>query len=316
MNRTDLLENICLCEGSSWTTTEFRSLTEEQKQDIAEKTVSKLFKDIKSKAFNLDFSDIEVGKGDVTKINGYANLKNAINFLEKMSTDIKSQDIRNAITQITICHKSLIENKKGYTMAFTTGNKLVIYLFDSACLSLIQATTFLITQVIEVVKDNMGLYHCEMKDIGKLPKNGSISALIKYNEMDKNGKLASVINKTLKLKEEVGIFATGFIVIASVLLVLYFIRFVIYQFYYVRISLSNYLAHVSDFVLMNMSTLDDDQKKIKEKQQKIADRLKKMSEKLAVDQNMSTERSNNDIKENDKEIANSSKPTSNTDIIY
>lgn len=312
-----LLEEVYLCEGSPWKVRDIRNLTESTQKELSNKTVTSIFRAIKAKAFNLDFSDVEVGKGDITKINSYKDLKEAINFLKKLSNNVNNPEVNNAITQIEMTHTYLLTNRQGFTMGFKLGNNLIIYLFNSISVALVQATSFLISTCIETVKTNMNTYLCEMKQVNKLPKNGNLSALMKFNEMGKNGKLNTVISHTLKLKEDA--FAISLGVIGSVLLALYLIRELVFCYFYIRVALSQYLTHLKEFVLMNASTLNNDQRKVKEKQEKVAKKLGELSDKLAIDQSMATERSRQDINSSNKVTANTNTPDNSgelADILY
>lgn len=312
-----LLEEVYLCEGSPWRPRAIRNLSESGQKEMANKTVTSLFRAIKAKAFNLDFSDVEVGKGDITKIHSYKELKEAISFLKKLSTNINSPEINNAISQIEMAHTYLLSNKQGFVMGFKLGNNLIIYLFNSVAIALVQATSFLISNCIEITKNNINTYQCEMKKVNKLPKNASLSALIKFNEMGKNGKLSTVISHTIKLKEDALSITMG--VVGGVMLALFLIREVIYMYYFVRVSFSQYLNHLKEFVLMNASTLSNDQRGIKDKQEKVAKKLGELSDKLAIDQSMATERSRQDINSSNRVTANTNTPDNSgelADILY
>lgn len=312
-----LLEEIYLCEGSSWRPRDIRSLTENGQKEMSNKTVTSLFRAIKSKAFNLDFSDVEVGKGDITKINSYKELKESISFLKKLSNNVNNPEVNHALAQIEMAHTYLLANKQGFTMGFKLGNNLIIYLFNSVSIALVHSTSFLISNCIEIAKNNMNTYQCEMKSVKKLPKNANLSALMKFNEMGKNGKLNTVISHTIKLKEDAMAITMG--VIGGVMLALLLIREVIFMYYFVRVSFSQYLNHLKEFVLMNASTLSNDQKNIKEKQEKVAKKLGELSDKLAVDQSMASERSRQDINSNNRITANTNTPENSgelADILY
>ena len=312
-----LLEEVYLSEGSAWRPRDVRNLTEAGQKNLVDKTVTKLFRDIKSKAFNLDFTDVEIGKGDITRIKNYEELKNAINYLRKLSMDVRNPELTDAVNQIVLAHETLKANKVGFTNAFKVGNNLLIYLFNSVSVALVQATVFVATNSVEFVKDNMNTYHAEMKKTTKLPKNANLNALVKFNEMSKSGKLNTVISNTLKLKEEVGTFIG--VTVASVMIALYLIREIIFSYYFIRISVSQYLNYLKHFVEMNASTLGTDQKKIKEKQEKVARVLGQLADKLAVDQNLATERSKQSIITNNKETSEVNTPQNTgelSDILY
>lgn len=317
-----ILEEVYLCEGSTWRVRDIRNLNESTQKDVANKTITTLFRDIKAKAFNLDFSDVEVGKGDITKINGYKDLLNAINFLKKLSMNIKNPDIIKAITEIESAHQHLVAHKAEFTMGFRLGNNLIIYLFNSVAVGLIQATAYIVSEGVEVVKDNMNTYHCELKDGRKLPKNANLSALVRFNQMAKNGKLKTALNNTLKLKESVNLHKVISISLGSigaVLGALWLIRELVFHYYYVRIALSAYLKQLKEFVLMNASTLSADQKNTRERQEKMAKKLGELADKIAVDQDMATERSKQGIAQSNRSASTTNTPENSgelADILY
>lgn len=312
-----LLESVYLCEGSSWRPRDIRNLNEASQKDLSNKTITNLFRDIKAKAFNLDFTDVEVAKGDITKVKGYKDLVNAISFLKKLSMNVNNKELIDAITQVELAHQNLLGFKHDLVMGFKLGNNLIIYLFDAISVALIQCTSFLVSEGVEVVKDNMNLYHCELKGNVKLTKNANLSALRRFNEMAKNGKLRSALSNTIKLKEDVMGITLG--VIGAVMATLFLIREIVFFFYYIRINISAYLKQLKEFVNMNASTLGPDQKNIKDKQEKIAKKLGELSDRIAVDQNMANERSKQSIAQSDRATATTNTPDNSgelADILY
>lgn len=298
-----IFEEIVLCEGHTWSMRNYNSLTEEAKSEKGEKIVTRLFKDIKNKALKLDFSDIEVSKGDITKINNYEALDNAIKFLNKMSNNIKSPAVHSALGEINMAHASLKSYKNYYKTAFNSKNRLVIYLFDSVTVALVQATSYIVSRTTEILVDGYGNVTCTLSEINNLPKNASLSALKSYNQMDKDGSLIKTFNYSSKTrKEDYDETSLFFGHIGTIfLLPVYVIRWVVFSYYQTRIRLSAYFSHLADFVAINSTIVED--KKVAEKQKKIASRFKKMADKISVDQDMSTEQSSQEIKQNNKEVS-------------
>lgn len=304
LSKTDEMMYNFLNEAGSWSYRRYSNLTEEAKEEVNDKVITKLFRDVKSKAFKLDFSMFDETKGDITKASCYNTVTNALKFLDQISSDTKNKDLIKAKNSIQTALKNLIKYKNNFKSSYQAKNRMLEYLYATTGLAIVGGTSYLVSVSVELVKGNNGLYNCKIDETTKLEKNHNLNALEKFNSMCSSSQLNTAFSKLLKVRNE-DILVTAGTTIAVIMLAIYTIREVVFGYYYVRVSLSAYLEQLSKFVLLNASRLDD--KDVKTKQENIAKRLRMLSQKIAVDQDLATSRSEDDSKKSDKEAAETAK---------
>lgn len=304
MNQTETLIFGILNESESWNYKRYSNLTEESKEEINDKVVTKLFRDIKNKAFKLDFSMFDESKGDITKTYCYDTIKNSLKFLDNLYKDINNKDLINAKNTVQTALDNLIKYKNNFKQSYSSKNRMLEYLYATTGLAILEATSYLISVSVEIVKDGYGVYKCKVDSTSKLEKNHNLSALKKFNSLCSSSQLNLAFSKLLKVRNEDILLTTGTI-IAVIMLIIFTIREVVFGYYYIRVSLSSYLEQLSKFIQLNSMKVTD--KNVKEKQEKIARKLMNLSEKIAVDQDLASSRSEDDSKKSDKEAADSAK---------
>lgn len=315
------LRKILVCEGSEWKNRHISVLTEEEKSKVTDGLVTKLFNQIKSKAFDMDFSYIEKTKGDITKLPEYKDLVRSISFLEKIvDSDKKNDKVSNNLKLIVSSLKQSImileKHKSKFMIGFKNSNVLVIYLYDSITIALIEGLSITIAEGIELFKDSLNMYGYKVKDDMKpLIKNNYISSIIKFVEMENTNRLSQILNHNLKLTEDV--VTASLAVLGSTMLILYLVQSIVFAFFYTRIKIAKYLEHVKYFLEMNLVSINgSDAKKIREKQEKMAKKLGDLADLINVDQTVSQNRANSDISVNNKILAVNNPPSEiNQDIL-
>lgn len=177
-------------------------LTEEEKAEMSDKVVSKLYKSVKKKALSANFSEIDSSKGDFTKLKNHNDIVNAIKYLNKIaSKGQEGSDLKSVIPTLEGVISLLNSNKSAFQKAYSSKNLLGKYIYESACIGLIQVTSHAVSEAVTYV--NVGTY-IESKPAKpkNLLKNNSLKALAKLVEMQKSNKLSSVINNVESIHEE------------------------------------------------------------------------------------------------------------------
>jgi len=303
----NVLSEHLLVEGSDWKPRDIRTLNEDEKSLLADKLVTKLFNDIKNKALDVDFSVPEHTKGDIHKLKEYKTITDGIRFIDSLIINDKDADmqIRETVNALKGTITILEKYREKFMTGFRTSNMLLVYLYDSLVISLIEGTSIVISEAIEVTTDQLGIYKAQIKKDRKKPlmSNNYINALLKVNDMESNGKLGASITNALRKNESVlsislGIFG-GFILLLSI------IRGVVYMYFHTRVMIAKKLETVKTLLEMNLVTINGrDAKVIKSKQEKWVKRLGELSEKINIDSSQSQSKSSSDLEHNNKEIVN------------
>lgn len=326
LNHVDvLLTEHLLVEGSQWTEYKLLSLSEEQKTNFADRIVTRLFNDIKSKALSVDFSILDDTKGDITKLKNYKAISNALSYLNKVANQSdagkKVPELKDAVNELSLTFSILQKYSPQFKSGYVMNNSIIRYLYTSLSIALIQSTSFLVAESVVFVKDNLNLYKTEVKHSKNISRNNYIKALKNFNTMEKKGQLVKFFKDNQQFNEAVNlgaiagkakgllnstglpIFGQVVAVIGLIGFVLMTIRAIIFTYFDTRVRLSQYLKHLKDFVEMNASTLGTDARTIKERQEKIAVSLGKLSDVISVDQNVANDRANSQLEQSNKILA-------------
>lgn len=325
-----LLEDLLVKDKNhSWSTYRLMNLDEDKKTKLTDKVVTKLFNDIKNKMLSVDYSFVDATKGDIYKLKNYNTIENAISYLYKIyNMNINSKnfvDFKTAIDELSLTFSILKKYNSQFKLGFKLTNPVVVYLYDSVVVALIQSLSFIISQSVEFVKDNINLYKPNIKISNNILKNNNVKSLILFNNLERTSNLSKFFKESQQFKENVFTDFTKFLskanafqkiitIIGSTGLVLYIIRTLVYCFYNARVRLSQYLKYLSNFVLMNASTLsDNDPKHVKEKQEKIAGELEKLADIISIDQTVSSSKTEGQLEDSNKSINISSNEVENND---
>jgi hypothetical protein len=325
-----LMSSILIREETDWTEYKIRTLQEEQKSVVVDNIVTKLFNDIKSKAISADFTEVDSTKGNIKKLKKHDALFNAINYLVKLSES--NNEVKKISEELKFTYETIRKYNKEFEIGYKLNNVIIRYLYSSAVVGLIQGTAFAVAQSVEFVKDNLNLYKAQVKPSKALEKNNHIKALMLFNEMERKKQLVKFFKETQQFQEGLfgdikGVFsdvsgrikglsgAGKFIAILGLIgFALTFIRALVFTYYNTRVKLSQYLKFLQEFVNMNVSTLDNDARKVKEKQEKIANILGKLADVINVDQNVSNDRAKSQIEQSNKIIALDNKSSNSGNV--
>lgn len=281
----------------------FRKLSESDKKQISNEMISKLYDTIRNKANQVDYSGIEESKGDITRIKGFEELQNAVNFLSSMHS--KEKNAPSEITSLVDGLANIKKLKHDFETGFRQNNELIVLVYNNMVVSLVKASSFLVATTVDYVKDPLGGYSTKFKsNHGKdIEINLYFSNISKFNGYVSKGQFSSFIDASLENNNIVGAAGVGIALvsaIASIGVFVWLLREIVYMYFWARTSISDNLKLLGEFVKLNSATLGTDFRSAKEKQEKVAKTLSDLSDKVAVEQKISTKKAVNEIqKEND-----------------
>lgn len=176
-------------------------LSEEEKAHIADGIVTKLYSSIKKKALSANFGEIDITKGDVTKLKNYSDITNAVNYLNKIANKgSEGNDLKKVIPVLEGALDMLRSHKSAFQKAYSSKNNMVKYLYESSTIAVIQVTSHAVSEAVTYV--NAGTYiESKPTKTRTLLKNNSLKSLEKLVEMNKNNKLNSALGELATLHE-------------------------------------------------------------------------------------------------------------------
>lgn len=180
-------------------------LTEEEKAQITDGVVTKLYSSIKKKALSANFGEIDITRGDLTKLKNYNDITNAIKYLKKIANKgQEGNDLKQVVPVLEGAIVMLTSHKAAFQKAYSNKNNMVKYLYESSTIALIQVTSHAVSEAVTYV--NAGSY-IESKPVKtkNLLKNNSLKSLKKLVDMNKSNKFASALGELSTLHESIRI---------------------------------------------------------------------------------------------------------------
>ena len=285
--------------SDSLTRKAIRCMNEADQHSVLTALTSKLYDNIITKVDDIDYGDIPMSKGDITKLANYEKLRECIELLRGILVEFK-QDT----TPVDIIAEALanIETRKDlFGRAYKLDVELPIIMYNNTVLTLIDSVSYMIATSIEFMKTpNRDSFQITLDKVAyaKTKHNMLYSNLKKFNKSCKSGDFDKAMehvlqNRVKKLSESAAAVMGTFAAIGSAILLILniipILREMVFFFYYTRMRVSDFFDIQADLLQMNAynvennSTKDDEQKeRIVSKQLKIVELFRKMANKISI----------------------------------
>lgn len=250
--------------------------------------VSKLYKSAIDKSHVFD--TFEDSKGDITKFEGYANMQESLDIVNKLATmsGVRVKEINVVKDAISI----LEGNREMFMKGFLIENEPVILIYNTVVMACIEATSVIISSYVDFVR-NVDIVEF------KIVKNNnfsqvSIDNLERFIASSRKGDLTKVLREaTMNRDNFLGSTTAGSIVIGATLIgaaltVVPVIRELAFMFYYSRARASEYLEHQALLIDMNKKSVEasslplSDRRKVAKRQADKANELRRYADKIKI----------------------------------
>ena len=316
------------------------SINEADQNQVLGNLATKLYNSIVKKVTDIDFGQIPLSKGDITKIPNYMDIIECLTTIrdmmqEKKQTTAPVDTIFNAIENLKK-YKNIWE--KGYALEC----EIAIVFYNTIALSIVSATSLLISATVEFIKNpDSGVIDLELAKItNSKTKDGLLfKNLEKFNKACRKGEIEKTFNEILKAQRQVreatedfyeteskvsesttdksyileniaAILFTGAMVVSLLTCVIPILHQLTTTLYNLRQRVADYLAGEADIIRLNAEKVQynrtktpEQKKKIIERQNKIADHFKKWSNVLMIKSVKAEKESEQQIKK-DREMKN------------
>lgn len=291
------------------------NLDEVSKMDVSDKVVSALYRSVLDKSLSIDFGEITDSKGDITRLKHYKTLTECIETLDSVVSS--SGSILEELDVIKESIKIVTAYKKEFTLSFIQDKGMGITLYNTIVMSIICA----VNSCIIACYDFMSTPELELKDAMKNHSDESnlpIKNLKKFNEAANKGELKDYFNSIIKKDNFVGALpaisvgtgvAVGAIALGSAIVFVPIMRELIYFFYNLRMTVSDFFKAQAEFLEMNIAELRAGDRKDKNK---IIKRQETRVKKLNSIANFFEVKFNDATKKTNKELSQKIKPESVT----
>lgn len=279
-------------------------MNEAEQTSVLTALTSKLYDNIVSKVDDIDFGEIPMTKGDITKLSNYDRMNECVEILIGILKEFK-QDT-SCVDEISKAISNVSTRKDMFEKGFKYNCELVIIMYNTTVLSIISAISYMIATAIEFIKTpNQENFQIVLDKVAysRTKSNMLYSNLKKFNKScdskDFDKAMNHIVDNRLKgIAESYGDYqeaaaiATGIAIAAGVLVVLTniipLLREMVFFFYYTRMRVSDFFDIQADLLQMNAynlqnneSTSDEDKEKIVSKQLKISGLFRKIANKIS-----------------------------------
>ena len=275
------------------------AINENDQNIVLSNLAEKLYGVIVDKIDDIDFGTIPQSKGDIEAIENFEKIVDSLSIMTDLITEYK-QDIA-PIKSVVDCINNLRSRKDMFKKAYVIDNEIPILIYNTMAISIVGATSFLISTCIEYIKDTKNDTYVATVDKVGLKKSKEyvlIRNINKFNTICTSGEFDKTMNYILSSSSkqlmgiDVAMGAAGLVAVTTLILaIIPLIRECIYFFYYSRVKLTDYFTIQADLIQMNISNLEsrelyrngriiDDKEKVKivSKQKSILDALRKMAD--------------------------------------
>lgn len=285
---------------------DLKTLNEKQENFVSNNLVSKLYEEAINKYKDIDFGEIPKTEGDISKLSSFKNMMESIELMSHISakTNIPFEELNTLNTAIS----NIQLYKDSFEKGFKIKNGFIVSLYNVLVLSVVQATSYLISVSVEFVKNpSYESYEAVIKDFSKNKENLIIKNLKLFNESVSRKDLDKVMNTVFESNSKNfaggGTLVMGASIAAASLILVPLMRELIFFFYHVRISLADFFKAQASFlkansenVMNNKSLPADKKKKIIQNQKQAVDTLIKLSNMIDVKTKQGEMKTSSDIK--------------------
>lgn len=272
-------------------------INEAEQNQVLSALCEKLYKSITDKVDDINFGEIPLTKGDITKLSNFDGMMEVIANIHDIL--IHYRQSTDSINIITSAIENVEKRKDLFTKGFRYKAELVMLTYSTIVLSIVSSVSFLISACVEYIKlPNKDEFEIT---IDKVALNRSKDNLLfrdlnKFNHLCKDGELDKSLEPVLKNLEKGFLgFTTGAIVGTTALIILItcivpLLKELIFFFFYTRTQLSDYFDIQANLLQMNIYNVEnnreinkEEKKKIIKRQSKILELFRKAANKLEVE---------------------------------
>ena len=298
------------------------AVNEADQNKVLVSLTSKLYENVVDKVDDIDFGEIELTKGDITKLPNYKTLTDCIKVMRDLLIEFK-QDVK-PINTITTAINNIMDSTDIWRKAYVVNAELPIVTYNTIVLAIIQATSYMVSMCVEFIKSPSQDTIQIMIDKSALTKSKDhmiFKNLEMFNDAYRKGQVEKammhIIEENAKKKNFIGGVYLGGIGLGAAIVgitgllfcIIPIIRELIFLFYYNRVRLSEFFEVQADLLQINSYNVEnnrldfskEERKKISAKQMKVADNFRKIANKIAIETRTAENNSSKEIKkENNK----------------
>lgn len=328
---------------------EYSALSEAQKMGLAKGLMNSAVNMIISKSNKVDYDIIERSKGCFRKCEAYADVVGSIQALKSLEYRAHTKVAGISTLEVAVQQLELLEPY--FMKAYSLDSELIKVIYNNMALGVIASTGYLISTSVDMIKSQSGLVEMTLNtgQASKCVESTLLKGLADMNKLAVNGDLQRVFNQLLpsgpnirsgftggdvstvvELASAAGsawsaisgkVAAAAPVVFGSLALiaVAVSIRQLVYQFYNMRVKISDYLRINSTFLEMNQTRLSNisNMGQTSKKQQEMMVKLNQLADKIDIDVKSASKKATVELKNDRRQSGETvSELTDTDDLIF
>lgn len=262
---------------------------------------SKLYEAMIDKVDDIDFGEIPLSKGKMSKLSNYERMQTTMQVMYDMFKHYK--EANDPLDVIVTAIQNIESREAIWTRAYNLNIEFPMVTYNVVVLSIIEAMSYMLALCIDFIKsptsDSFDIV-IDRAAINKTKQHMIFSTLRRFNDACKKGQIDAAMNACIKTNAKasvneaagiavaLGALAAGVVVFK---LVVPLIRDFIFLLYYTRVKLADYFELQAELLEYNAANMEptsgirtgDDAKKIAAKQMKIATKFRKLANTISID---------------------------------
>ena len=274
---------------------------------------NKFYDYIITKVDDIDFGEIDITRGDITKLSNYKRMVQCLIDIINIIKEYKQET--SLVDDVLTCIDNIESSRDLWVKSYNVHNPLGQTMYRTMTLACIEATAVLVVNTIDFIKSpSSDTFQASFDKIAyNKTKNGLLFENIRsFNNAYSKGQVAKAMNYVLEANKknfvgEVGVGA-GIIALSIIVInIIPILRELIFFFFYIRVSVADFFSIHANMIEMNLLNVDarkdldkEKKKKISQKQKAIAEKFKAFANKIQVKTREAEYNTYKEIKANEK----------------
>ena len=287
-------------------------INEAEQDELIRNITDKIYQKITMNITDIDFGSIPDSEGDITKIENYELLVDALQDLEDLYTRYRHRQNLTLIYVVKDAIENVKANKGLFIKAFAARADLPMMRYNTVVLSIVASVSFLISATIEFFIDpktknlNLAIDSAVLK--GNSNDKLLLDNLFKFNKLCKDKNFSKFMNGLIQIKAKnligtsaVAVIGASIVIAVTIVPIL---RELVYFFYSCKTSISNYFEIQADLLEMNAARLNmegNTDPKVARKQKELANKFRRFADKLSIQNKNASKEALYDVKDDEKE---------------
>jgi len=299
--------------GTDEETNALTNINEADQSAVLLSLTNKFYDYIITKVDDIDFGEIDITRGDITKLSNYKRMVQCLIDIIDIIKEYKQET--SLVDDVLTCIDNIESSRDLWVKSYNVHNPLGQTMYRTMTLACIEATAVLVVNTIDFIKSpSSDTFQASFDKIAyNKTKNGLLFENIRsFNSAYSKGQVAKAMNYVLEASKknfvgEVGVGA-GIIALSIIVInIIPILRELIFFFFYIRVSVADFFSIHANMIEMNLLNIDarkdidkEKKKKITQKQKAIAEKFKAFANKIQVKTREAEYNTYKEIKANEK----------------